>query len=238
MGKAIPIGLGKTQAHLFKDRQRLPGILGKGLPESLRGIQDFRLLMEDSLDPAQAYMGPGQQENDHLSHEDIKKNQDGVFGHSGDVADLHMPLTDPVSSQPDNAHHRKIDSEKGKTVKPREKAVDADSGTGVILEGFSHTLLLEGFFVKGADDPHAGEAFPNHGVHLIQKPLQPLENKRGFFGDKSRQGKHQSGDPKKQKAHARIGGKGHDDAQDAHDRNRQNHLDTPDHRLLHHVNVA
>ena len=77
-------------------------------------------------DTAHAHLGAGQQDDDHLGHDDVEQDEDGVLGQGGDVADLHQPAPDAVAAQPEDAHNADVHHEHSQALQAEKQPI----GTG------------------------------------------------------------------------------------------------------------
>ena len=83
-------------------------------------------MIEHIRNSSDADHGSGNQNDHHLSHDNIKEYHDGVLRQSGDVADLHETRADPVSAQVENRYDTQIDRQKCDAFQSGKQAIGFD----------------------------------------------------------------------------------------------------------------
>lgn len=75
-------------------------------------VVDLRLMLQNRFQTVQADTSAGQQNDDHLCHNEVKQDQNGVFRQRCDISDLHIAQTNLVAAQPQNQHNTEVDGKK------------------------------------------------------------------------------------------------------------------------------
>ena len=234
-GKGIRIRIRKPEGHIAELHDRSVFRPAPMLPH-LR-VRDLRLPLQDLPDAPAADRRPGQEDDDHLRHDDIEEDEDGVFGERRDIANLHISRSHPVSADPEDGSDTEIDDKKRRTLKPRKKQIRPDGRLRILLKRLPQPLLLALLLPERTDHPHAGQIFPEHHIHPVQEALEPAEDFRRPSRHKYGEHDNEQGHPNQYISHHCINRKRHGDPHHARRRDREHHLDAPDHGLLDDVDV-
>ena len=214
----------------------LRGLAGGGL--SRLAVADARLLLDDRAHAADADDRTRHHQGHELCHHDVEEDQDRILDQRGDVADLHRVHADAVAARPDDQHDRDVHQEEREAVESGEQVVDADRVVRVVGERLVEALDFMAVAAERADDAHAGDVLAQHHVHAVDVALQLLEDARRLPNDQRRQDHDDHDDGEHDPAHLHVEHERQRDAHHAHDRHRQQDLQTHHQRLLDDVDVV
>ena len=202
----------------------LRGLAGGGL--SRLSVADARLLLDDRAHAADADDRTRHHQGHELRHHDVEEDQDRILDQRGDVADLHRVHADAVAARPDDQHDRDVHQEEREAVESGEQVVDADRVVRVVGERLVEALDFMAVAAERADDAHAGDVLAQHHVHAVDVALQLLEDARRLPNDQRRQDHDDHDDGEHDPAHLHVEHERQRDAHHAHDRHRQQDLQT------------
>ena len=219
---------------------RVGTICGLRRPVAQRclAVHDARLDFEHLLRAVEARRSARKRQNHHLRHHHKEQDQDRVFQHGRDAADLHGVDARAVAAHPQHRHLGDIHQKEAGTVETHKQVVDLDGVGRVIAKHLVQALLLVALLVKCADDAHAHDVLAQHHVHAVDKALQAHKDRRGVSHRKDRRHQHDRNDHTQQRAHGRIDKPGKDDARHGQERYRQHQLNRLKDSLLNHVDVV
>ena len=179
-----------------------------------------------------------ERQNHHLRHHHKEKDQDRVFQHGRDAADLHGVDAHAVAAHPQHRHLGDIHQKEAGTVETHKQVVDLDGVGRVIAKHLVQALLLVALLVKCADDAHAHDVLAQHHVHAVDKALQAHKDRRGVGNGKDRRHQHDRNHHAQQRTHGGIDEPSKNDACHGQERHRQHQLNRLKDSLLNHVDVV
>ena len=119
--EGVLVGIGKAEGYIFKCRDLVPaGHCGLLLAVVYRGGV-FKHLGNSLYAGERA----GKEQDGHLRHHYVEEYPYRVFGHRGDVSDLHGAGTDAVSAEVEYRNDADIYRDRREAVKPRKEPVGA-----------------------------------------------------------------------------------------------------------------
>ena len=206
IAQRVLVGVVKTKRHMIEHGDRVGSVCGLRRPVAQHSlaVHDARLDFEHLLRTVEARRGARKRQNHHLRHHHKEKNQDRVFQHGRNAADLHGVDAHAVAAHPQHRHLGDVHQKEAGAVEAHKQVVDLDGVGRVIAKHLVQALLLVALLVKCADDAHAHDVLAQHHVHAVDKALQAHKDRRGVSHRKDRRHQHDRNHHAQQRAHGGI----------------------------------
>ena len=191
------------------------------------------LRVEHLRDPVTAHRRPRHHHQHEGRHHHRHQDLHQVGEERGQRPDLHLPVVDAVTSEPDHrdagdVHDEHHEREHGGHPPPR-----AQGHVGQVVVGLPEPLSLVGLADERADDPDPGDLLPQDPVDLVDARLHLAEVGHHPADDEADADEQRRDDDGEDPAQAEVLAQRHDDAADHHDRRGHDHGAGHQHQHLH-----